>query len=134
MKTVFIITFIFLGSISAANATSKSTHTLSLQNLERERAALIDDLLNPTLNMQERMQKLNKRQRHLTDIERMVMRDERLISQPSKWVKQAFDNYDSTFLVHAGAEQKLKAGQQWLSHIQLTNEAVSNTRMTYRKR
>lgn len=133
MKYVMILILLVLSTQVSANSSQRSMTTLSLQNLERERAAFINDLLDPSLDIQKRIAKINKRQRHLTDIERMVMRDERLLSEPSKWVKNAFDNYESTFLVHAGAEKKQEAKEYWLTHVNLTNERVFNTRATYRK-
>jgi hypothetical protein len=114
-------------------ATSPSTNTLSLQNLERERAALIQDILSPALDMQQRQQLLTKRQRHLTDMERMVMRDERLLASKSPLVKNAFKQYELTFLVHAGAEKKRSASEHWLSSMNVTNDAVLNTQVGFRK-
>lgn len=112
---------------------NNNTNTLSLQNLERERAALIQDILDPSLDVSQRLQKINKRQRQLTDMERMVMRDERLLNGQSRLVKKAFDTYDKTFLVHAGAENNRSAKQQWFATIKLSNDAVLNTRLAYRK-
>lgn len=108
-------------------------NTLSLQNLERERAALVQDILNPELDVQTRINQLKKRQRHLTDMERMVMRDERLLHSNADFVKRAFDNYETTFLVHAGAEQKRSASEQWLASIKISNADIMNTQVGYRK-
>ncbi|MDT0594059.1 hypothetical protein [Glaciecola petra] len=106
---------------------------LSLKNLERERAALINDLLSPSLMLQERLNLLNKRQQHLTDMERMVMRDERLLNSDSTIVMRAFNEYETTFLVHAGAEKSLSAAQQWLDQVNFNNEAILNARVGFRK-
>lgn len=118
---------------TASAATLPRTDTLSLQNLERERAALVQDLLSPALDLQQRQQKLTKRQRQLTDMERMVMRDERLLASNSALVKNAFKQYDLTFLVHAGAEKKRSASQQWLASVNVTNSAVLATKVGFRK-
>lgn len=136
-----IVLFGFIGSAYAAtkanassfNASVRGVSTLSLQNLERERAALIQDLLRPDLTIEQRSLQLSKRQRQLTDMERMVMRDERLAQSDSAHVKRAFDDFDRTFLVHAGAENKRNAGEQWLATINMSNQAIMNARMGFRK-
>ena len=125
--------FLFVGAVCVSNMASAADKTLSLKNLERERAAMIQDLLNPKLSLDQRLQQLAKRQRHLTDMERMVMRDERLMASKSRLVKQAFENYESTFLVHAGAEQKRSASEQWLANIKLSNKEVLNAKAGFRK-
>jgi len=70
---------------------------LSLSNLERERAALINDLHS------------NK---HI--------------------VKNAFDHYDLTFLVHAGAENNKSATIQWLEQVKFDSSSVLNASAGYR--
>jgi hypothetical protein len=121
-------------SSTNANANSRSSGSiLSLENLERERAAFIQDILSPSLNTQQRRLQLKKRQRQLTDMERMVMRDERLLSSTSPLVKVAFTEYELTFLVHAGAEHKQSASEHWLNQMNVTSEAVLNTQIGFRK-
>lgn len=128
-----LITLTVLSSSLASAASKTSTNTLSLQNLERERAALIEDILSPTLDLQQRQAQLKKRQRQLTDMERMVMRDERLMSSSSMFVQKAFNEYELTFLVHAGAEKKQSASEHWLNEVNITTDAVLNTSMSFRK-
>lgn len=128
--TKLIIGLALTALSSIAFATDK---TLSLQNLERERAAMVQDLLDLDLNISQRMQQLAKRQRQLTDMERMVMRDERLLKSTSRHVKQAFENYESTFLVHAGAEKERTASEQWLANINLSNQTILTTQAGFRK-
>ncbi|WP_371195178.1 hypothetical protein [Glaciecola sp. SC05] len=105
---------------------------LSLSNLERERAALINDMLNPKFDFEERLVRINKRQRQLTDMERMVIRDERLLASEHRTVKQAFDNYELTFLVHAGAEEQKTASSQWLEKVQFSSASVMRASPSYR--
>lgn len=107
-------------------------YILSLSNLERERAALINDMLNPSLDFEERLARVNKRQRQLTDMERMVIRDERLLSSKLFTVKKAFDTYELTFLVHAGAESQNTAASQWLEQVQFTSSSVMRASAGYR--
>lgn len=132
MKTIIKLSACMV-LISVSSMVFSADKTLSLQNLERERAAMVQDLLNPKLDVSERIQQLAKRQRQLTDMERMVMRDERLLKSTSRHVKQAFENYDSTFLVHAGAEKKRTASEQWLANIKLSNKSILQTRAGFRK-
>lgn len=124
---------LILLTTAAQSATNSSTNDLSLQNLERERAALIQDLLSPSLDVEQRQVKLKKRQRQLTDMERMVMRDERLLSSSSKLVKNAFGQYELTFLVHAGAEKQRSAGEHWLATMNISNDAILSARVGFRK-
>ncbi len=136
INKLFISTILVCASVNAFSASKdalESKQILSLQNLERERAALVHDMLDPSLDTQSRMQKLNKRQRHLTDMERMVMRDERLLSSNSVLVKNAFSQYSSTFLVHAGAEHNRSASEQWLSNVELSNAAILSSHVGFRK-
>lgn len=105
---------------------------LSLSNLERERAALINDLLNPALDFDKRITLINKRQRQLSDMERMVIRDERLLHSNKHIVKNAFDHYDLTFLVHAGAENNKSATIQWLEQVKFDSSSVLNASAGYR--
>jgi hypothetical protein len=142
-KTICIKLFMFLTLVmctstvtlaaSKVNGHQLTKDTLSLQNLERERAALIQDFLSLTLDIQQRQQQLVKRQRQLSDMERMVMRDERLLSSGSPFVKQAFSQYELTFLVHAGAENKQSASEHWLKSINVSNDAILNTKTGFRK-
>lgn len=105
---------------------------LSLSNLERERASLISDMLNPALDFEERLTRINNRQRQLTDMERMVIRDERLLASKQHIVKRAFDSYELTFLVHAGAEDKKSASAQWLEQVKFSSTAVMRASAGYR--
>ena len=104
----------------------------TLKNLERERATLISDFLNINLDSQKKHKRLLQRQRQLADMERMVLRDERLLMTQSSMVKNAFRDYDKTFLVHAGAENDVNAMTQWLNVVNVTNESVLNAKAVYR--
>ena len=50
----------------------------SLENLERERAILVESMLNPELSPAERQARMESEQRRLVDLERMVLRDDSL--------------------------------------------------------
>jgi hypothetical protein len=118
-----------IGMITGASA---KDNTLSLNNLERERSALINDMLSADLAFEERLAKVQKRQRHLSDMERMVIRDERLMASQSPQVKRAFSAYELTFLVHAGAEKELSASAQWLDQVNFDTASVMSASAGYR--
>lgn len=118
---------------STFSSSVSTSNTLSLDNLERERAALVEDILNNKIDSETRAKQLAKRQRSLSDMERMVMRDERLLQSQSSRVSKAFAEYESTFLVHAGAEHKRSAAEQWLASVKLSNQAIMTTSVGYRK-
>lgn len=130
-KTIKSLTCVALciGIITGASA---KDNTLSLNNLERERSALINDMLSPDLAFEERLVKVQKRQRHLSDMERMVIRDERLMASQSAQVKRAFSAYELTFLVHAGAEKELNASAQWLEQVNFDTASVMSASAGYR--
>ncbi|WP_412973147.1 hypothetical protein [Glaciecola sp. MF2-115] len=127
LKMTFITLFIFgTSTIVSAN------ELFTLKNLERERANLISDFLNINIDSQKKHQRLLQRQRQLADMERMVLRDERLLMTQSSMVKNAFKEYDKTFLVHAGAENNVNAMTQWLTVVNVTNDSVLNAKAGYR--
>jgi hypothetical protein len=126
---------VMLSSFSTSANAAKLTHDrnlFTLVNLERERAALISLFLNSNLSMEKKLEKLSFKQRQLADMERMVLRDERLLNSDSKTVKRAFGNYDMTFLVHAGAEKEVSAMQQWMLSTNLSNAQIMDTTAGYR--
>jgi hypothetical protein len=126
---------VLLSSISTSANAAKLTqdrNLFTLVNLERERAALISLFLNSNLSMEKKLEKLSFKQRQLADMERMVLRDERLLNSDSKIIKRAFGNYDMTFLVHAGAEKEVSAMQQWMLSTNLSNAQIMDTTAGYR--
>ncbi|WP_395342778.1 hypothetical protein PN836_001810 [Ningiella sp. W23] len=128
LRTLAVLAIFSTSSFVCAN-TNTDTNILSLSNLERERSALIADMLDLSLSFDQRHEKLSKRQRQLTDMERMVMRDERLLSSTNFAVKRAFNEYELTFLVHAGAENQQSASAQWLDMIDFDSASVLNAKV-----
>ena len=104
----------------------------SLENLERERAALLKVMTDSNLTPDVRLQKHNSIYRRMTDIERMVLRDDRIASSDKVMVKKAFESYDLTFLVHASAEQNTKPLNHWLNTLGINASSISNSKMGYR--
>lgn len=100
----------------------------SLENLERERAILIEAMLNPELSPAERQQRLESEKRRLVDLERMVLRDDALKGKNTPIVRKAFANYDLTFLVHASTEKKLSLMDNWLEQVGVSTQTLMSAR------
>ncbi|MFC4699623.1 hypothetical protein ACFO4O_05570 [Glaciecola siphonariae] len=132
IKPVLLSLCLASAFFSASSPAFAKDNILSLSNLERERSALLTDMLDPSLAFDERLAKIQKRQRQLTDMERMVIRDERLLSSQNSQVKRAFNDYELTFLVHAGAEKNLSASSQWLEQVNFSSSTVLNASAGYR--
>lgn len=95
-----------------------------LENMERERALLIDTLLAPDLSPAERQGKVEINRRRLVDLERIVLRDGSLTGRNTPTVRRAFDNYDLTFLIHAAAEKNVTVLDNWLEQAGLTTQSL----------
>jgi hypothetical protein len=130
--SLILALFLSMSFGASANSSQFDKELFSLKNLERERAALIATFLNNDLSLEQKHAKLMQQQRQLADMERMVLRDERLLSLQSNMVKRAFNDYDTTFLVHAGAESELNAMNQWLLQVNLSNQRIFETKAGYR--
>jgi hypothetical protein len=89
----------------------------TLDNLERERALLVDVMLDPSLSPTDRQARMDNEQRRLVDLERMVLRDDSLKGKNTPIVRRAFSNYDLTFLVHASLEKKVSLMDNWLEQV-----------------
>lgn len=104
----------------------------TLENLERERAELIRTALSPSISAAERAEQISFKTRHMVDMERMVMRDDRLLGINSLLVRRAFNNYDLTFMVHASIENSRYVVDHWLEHQGLTSVAILTARRVQR--
>jgi hypothetical protein len=100
----------------------------SLENLERERAQLIEAMLDPALAPADRQTRLDSEQRRLVDLERMVLRDESLKGKNTPVIRKAFANYDLTFLVHASLEKKVALMDNWLEQIGVSTHTLMAAR------
>jgi hypothetical protein len=114
-----------LACLVAANSAQAGT----LENLERERAIMIETLLDPSFSVVERQEKLTLSKNRLVDLERMVIRDKSLASKNTPVVKKAFENYDLTFLVHASVEKDHSLIDHWLSQIGVSTKNVMDARI-----
>ncbi|MEP1447671.1 MAG: hypothetical protein ABJK37_16315 [Paraglaciecola sp.] len=104
----------------------------SLENLERERAALLSTQLDSSLDLNQRQQKVQTIYRRLVDIERMVLRDDRVTASHSQLAQNAFNKYELTFLVHSSAEKNLPPMSHWMSEMQLTSSGILSAKAGHR--
>ncbi|MDD9917091.1 MAG: hypothetical protein OXT01_20785, partial [Rhodospirillaceae bacterium] len=108
-----------VGAVSAQAGT--------LENLERERAIVLDAYLDQALKPAERQSKTQISRTRLIDLERMVLRDKSLAGKNTPRVRKAFDNYDLTFLVHASTEANRGVLDHWLEQIGVSTHSLMNT-------
>ncbi|MFT7571611.1 MAG: hypothetical protein ACI9JL_002655 [Paracoccaceae bacterium] len=101
----------------------------TLENMERERAILLETVLSGDMNTAERESRIQVAKTRLVDLERMVLRDKKLIGRNTPAVRAAFDNYDLTFLVHASTEKSRSIADHWLGEIGVSTTALMNARM-----
>lgn len=100
----------------------------TLENLERERALLVETMLDPELATTERQARMDNERRRLVDLERMVLRDDALKGKATPIVRKAFANYDLTFLVHASLEKKLSLTDNWLEQVGISTQSLMAAR------
>ncbi len=101
----------------------------TLENMERERAILLETILSGDMNAAERESRIQVAKTRLVDLERMVLRDKKLIGRNTPAVRAAFDNYDLTFLVHASTEKSRSIADHWLGQVGVSTTALMNARM-----
>jgi len=111
------------GTIAAAPAAADT-----LENLERERARLIAVMVDADLDAATRQQRIESLARRLRDLEQMALRDETLLGRNTPTVRQAFEDYELTFLVHAAGEHGVTLTEQWLTGIGLGTDEVMAAR------
>ena len=100
----------------------------SLENLERERALLVEAFVEPNATPAGRQSRIALSSRRLVDLERMVLRDDSLTGRNTPTVRRAFANYDLTFLVHAATEQDMAVVDIWLEQIGITSQSILSAR------
>lgn len=117
-RVLFVMTLL-VGSISLVHAESRT-----LSNLERERSSLMDIVAREALSPIDRERKIALSQRRLMDMERMVIRDDRLLGSHDPMVNKAFDHYETTFLVHASTEANQHIVDFWLQQLNLDSQSI----------
>ena len=124
IKLILNSAVFFIVSIStAANANS-------IDALERERANTINLILDKTISITERNNKLEKIKMKLLDMERMIINNKNINKNPSYQTIKAFENFELTFLGHSSIERDKSISITWLEKIGLTTENLINTRVT----
>ena len=101
----------------------------SLENLERERAILLETMFSPSIESEARHEKLALEKRWLVDLERILLRDKSVIGRNTPEVRRAFENYDLTFLVHASVDRDLSMVDHWMEQIGVSTHSLMGTRV-----
>ena len=117
-----------IGVLAAAIGFALPAHASSLENLERERAFLIEAFLDPEISPAERQARIETSKQRLVDLERIVLRDDSLLGRNTPNVRRAFNNYDLTFLVHAAAERNMAILDVWLAELGITTRKLMSAR------
>ncbi len=105
-----------------------AAHADTLANMERERALLIETMLDGEITPAERQVRMEAGQRRLLDLERMVLRDDNLVGRNTPQVRRAFANYDLTFLVHASAEKSRALADTWLAQLGISTQSLMSAK------
>ena len=129
MKTGKILKLLSATAIAGTVAVSSVAQAGTLENMERERAILLDALLSAELDPKKRQQKIEVSRYRLIDLERMVLRDKSLAGKNTPAVRAAFENYDLTFLVHASVEHNRSLMEHWLQQVGVSSESLMNARL-----
>ncbi len=120
MSSIAAMWFLVAVVVNPANAGT-------LENLERERAIVIEIMLDAELTVEERYGRLATAKPRLVDLERMVLRDEKLTGRNTPTVRRAFANYDLTFMASAAAEHNLTIIDNWLSQLGFSTQSLMAT-------
>ena len=122
-QTAALAGWIIVLSVTPAFVASHS-FAGTIENLERERALLIDAMLDPSLVPADRAEQIDMGAQRLVDLEKMVMRDDSLTGRNTPTVRRAFGNYDLTFLIHASVEKNMLVFDSWLDQLNVTTESL----------
>lgn len=132
MKYLLLIMTVCFACTVSFGAAGQNNALFSLQNLERERASFLATFTDVSLSTEARQQKVQGIYRRLADIERMVLRDERIANSDKMLVQKAFANYELTFLVHASAEHHTQPLAQWLNTLAINASSIAQSKQGYR--
>ncbi len=121
-------TFTLAVATAACLAAAGAAQAGTLENLERERAIMVETNLDPSLTAVERQRKIALSQNRLVDLERMVIRDKSLAGKNTPVVKKAFENYDLTFLVHASIERNRTVVDHWMEQVGVSTGTLMGAR------
>ena len=102
----------------------------SLDNLERERALTVMEMIDGELSAEDRWEKLAAAKRRLADLERIVLSDKKLQGKASQLVQRSFQSFELTFLAHASAEKQRSMQSHWMSEVGLSTDELLSTRVS----
>ncbi len=125
-RSKLLATALTTACLLLASAPGLAKDNIHLQNMERDRASLLATYLHnedaaANVAQQQRIY------RRLTDTERMVLRDDRIVQDGSVHAKRVFANYDLSFLVHGAAEQERSVISHWLTKVGVSTKALDKT-------
>ncbi|MBU2978212.1 hypothetical protein [Alteromonas sp. C1M14] len=128
MKLLSLTTLLAMGTLLVSHH-ANSNVLFSLENLERERASYLHLMTNSALSADERLRQSKQTYRRMVDMERMVLRDERITQSDAPMVKNAFSRYELTFLAHASAESQRIPYSHWLFTLNITSEVLGRSKI-----
>jgi len=126
MKKAFFIT---LASLATLGMTA-SAQAGSIENMERERALVIGQILDPAMSSQMRWERMGYSKRRMADLERIALNDKTLQDSRKPSVLRAFREYELSFLVHAATESQRPITVHWLETMGLTTSNLMNARVS----
>ncbi len=126
MKKAFLITLASLATLGMA-ATAQAG---SIENMERERALVIGQILDPAMSSQMRWERMGYSKRRMADLERIALNDKTLQDSRKSFVLRAFREYELSFLVHAATESQRPITVHWLETMGLTTSDLMNARVS----
>ncbi|MDN4501397.1 hypothetical protein QX776_03250 [Alteromonadaceae bacterium BrNp21-10] len=109
-------------------ASTEKNALFSLHNLERERSALLTELISNTDEADQKQQKVQALYRRLADLERMVLRDERVANSGSRVAKKALEQYELTFIIHAASEHNMLPIDHWLQEVGINTQSIMHAK------
>jgi len=121
IKTLTLILSLTVCSYANAN---------SIETLERERAKILNLVLDKSISIGERKKRIEQTQMRLLDLERITINSKNINKNPSYQTIKAFENFDLTFLVHSSLENNKSLSVMWFEKLGLTTENLINTRVS----
>ena len=101
-----------------------------IEILERERAKILNLVLDKSISIGERKKRIEQRQMRLLDLERITINSKNINKNPSYQTIKAFENFDLTFLVHSSLENNKSLSVMWFEKLGLTTDNLMNTRVS----
>ena len=121
IKTLTLLLSLTICSYANAN---------SIDILERERAKILNLILDKNISISERKKKIEQLQMRLLDLERMTINSKNINKNPSHQTIKAFENFDLTFLVHSSLENSKSLTVMWFEKLGFTTDNLMNTRVS----